>query len=302
MDTTHPLDLERFRKILARSRSTLHGGGADPERDTARRLAETMARAAGLSFEQAANMADGPSKTDKAFDFARMWADWQAAQRRKEAEAARHQFPESKGERMLREAAVGFDLAGRGAYLHTLPRKALRALKEAIPWPATISEAVNEVEGWDKLEAQRREKWGGYRLGDPATIRRGMVKSFALNGHAASVRDAMARARWIMDHGTYSTLDGMDREIGRDTVLADFERMGERLGAVMRENRTLKTKRDASEGHPVHRSSDAKRAAVEAVLRQPGADALSLRQIADAAGVSHETARKIRNAQSAVKN
>ncbi|MER2193320.1 hypothetical protein ABS771_08515 [Methylobacterium brachiatum] len=268
-------------------------------------MAEQMARAAGLSFDQAVRMADGPSKTDSAgstFDFGRMWADFERAQRAKAEEAARHRFPEMEAEKVLREAVVGFDLAGRGAHPHTVSRKALRAIKDAMAWPKNVAEAVREVQEWDALEERRRVRWDKYRLDDPVMLRRGLVLKHALSSRATSVKDALARAKWIMDHGAYSCLDDMDREIGRDTVFADFERMGERIGVLTRENRILKAKRQASEGHPVRRTSAEKRAAVEAVLRQPGSETFSLRQIAEAAGVSHETARKVRTAVEAVKN
>ncbi|AIQ88723.1 protein of unassigned function [Methylobacterium oryzae CBMB20] len=295
MDTAHsPLDIDRFRKVLARSRSSLHGGGHDPERETARRLAEKMAHAAGLSFEAAARMADGPSKSDNPFDFGRMWADFERAQRAKAEEAARYRFEETAHERMLREASASFNLEGRGTYPQSVGRKALRAIKDAIPWPANIADAVREVEAWDALECERRVRWDKYRLGDAAMIRRGLVLDYAIRGRARSTRDATARARWVLGREAFTSLSEFDREIGCETMLSDFERMAERLGAVTRENRILKVKRAASEGHPDRRTSAEKRAAVETVLRQPGADKLSLRQIADAAGVSHETARKVR--------
>lgn len=292
MDTAHlALDLDRFRKLLTRAQSSLHGGGGDPERDTARRMAEDMAQAAGLSFEAAVRMADGPSKSDGTFDFGRMWEAWQAAKRTKDAEAARHSFPETDAERVLRAAAAPFDIEGRGAHLHTVGRKALRAIKDAIPWPAAVSDAVMEVQSWDALEEDRRIRWDQYRLGDAAMLRRGLVMRHALESQAKSVRDATVRARWILE---YNTLDALDQVIGLEVVLADFERMGERVGILTRENHALRVKRAASEGHPDRRTNAAKRAAVETVLRQNGADKLSLRQIADAAGVSHETARKVR--------
>ncbi len=247
MDTADlALDMPRFRKLLARARSSLHGGGADPERDTARRLAEQMAQAAGLSFEEAARMADGPSKSDGTFDFSRMWAEWQAAKRAKDEEAARQRFPETENERALREVTAPFDIEGRGAHPHTIGRKALRAIKDAIPWPASVADAVREVERWDALELERRLRRDAYRLGDPAMVRRGMVLDYALNGRAATVRDALARARWILDDSSYTSLSGLDRDIGHATVLDDFERMGDRIGNLTRENQRLRTKRAAS--------------------------------------------------------
>ncbi|MCJ2057748.1 hypothetical protein MKL09_14430 [Methylobacterium sp. J-048] len=233
MDTaTAQLDIDRFRKVLARARSTLHGGGGDPERDTARRMAEQMARAAGLSFEAAARMADGASTFDGTTDFRGKWAKWQADKRARDAEAARHRFEETANERLLREATAPFDIMGRGADPHMIGRKALKAIKDALPWPGNVAAAVREVQAWDALEERRRVCWDKYRVGDAVMLRRGLVLKHALSSRATSVKDALARARWIMDHGAYSCLEDIDREIGRDTVFADFERMGERIGVL----------------------------------------------------------------------
>ncbi|PJI55962.1 hypothetical protein CTI14_00565 [Methylobacterium radiotolerans] len=300
MDSTAaaPLDLDRFRKLLARSRSTLHGGGADPERDSARRIAERMAQDASLTFEAAVDIAEGRTEQrahEVQTEQADSWfSDFMRDIFEERESASRHPFPEHEMERALREALVGFDLTGLGLFSEQVPDAAIALIRTAIPWPRTLRAAIYEITAWDRLQAERDKIADCYRLGDAALLRRFMLREHVLQGRAASVSDAVARAQWIGSRSTFETLSVGDTEDGLQIVTDDLVRMAERVRALTSENHALKEQLATEANRPVRRTNTQKRRAVEAVLSEPGADSLSLRQIADRAGVSPETARSVK--------
>lgn len=308
MDSTAsaPLDLAKFLKLLARSRSTLHGGGADPERDSAMRIAERMAQDAGLSFEAAVDLAEGKTATTEAQSQSQQaddwFSDWMREMREERERASRHPFPEHPMERALREALVDYDLSGLGYVSEAVPDAAMALIRTAIPWPGTLGAAVREIATWDRLDSERGKIAEGYRLGDAAMLRRFMLRDHVLQADAVSIGDAVARARWIKIRSQFESLFVGDRDDGIALVVDDLERMADRVRTLSRENAELRAGSTAGADKPRRRSNADKRNAVEAVLREPGSGTLSLRAVADRAGVSPEYVRMVKASQVRVKS
>lgn len=306
-NTAAPLDIDRFLKLLARSRSALHGGGADPERDLARTKAERMVRDAGLTFQAAVDLAEARTDTTELQSQSQRADDWFGAwmreMREEEERASRHPFPEHPLERALREALVDYDLRGLGYVSEAVPDAAMALIRTAIPWPGTLSAAVREITTWDRLDSERGKIAKGYRLGDAAMLRRFMLREHVLQADAVSIGDAVARARWIKDRSQFETLFVGDRDDGIALVVDDLERMADRVRALTRENAELRAGTGSTAGteKPLRRSNQDKRNAVDAVLREPGSDTLSLRAVADRAGVSPEYVRRVKTVRKSVK-
>ncbi|KNY21078.1 hypothetical protein [Methylobacterium sp. ARG-1] len=297
-----PLDFDLFRKLLARSRSVLHGGGADPERDLARKKAEELAADARLSFEAVVDLAEGRSRQKEPEQQPRQkangwFSDFMSDIFKERECASRHPFSEHAMEWALREALVDYDITGLGLFSEAVPDAAMTLIRTAIPWPRTLRAAVDEIATWDRLNSERDKIAKGYQLGDAALLRRLMLRDHVLQDGVASVGDAVARAWWLLNRGKNECISESEVRDGQKTVLADLERMAERVRALTLENRALEEKLATAINKPIRRTNGAKRTAVEAVLREPGADSLSLREIAERAGVSPETVRAVRGAR-----
>lgn len=297
--TAPPLDLEKFLKLLTRSRSTLHGGGADPERTLAREKAERMALDAGLSFEAAVDLAEGRTTSPGSAQAGSGWgfSDFFAEERRKREQAQRHSFPETDLERQLREGLAGHKVLD-DVYEDDPVTDLIRTV---IPWPGSIRKAVDEINNWYELQQTREKIVPNYRLGNAAMRRRWMLANFILEAKAVTLDDAVARARWALTRDKFECISWTDSDEAQRKVLGDLERMADRIRSLSRENTELRTESTAQTEKPLRRSNADKRQAVEAVLQEPGGDTLSLRAVADRAGVSPEFVRRVKAARKRVK-
>ncbi len=272
-------DTDRFRKVLRLATSVPHEASAHSqrEREAARKRAERMAADAELSWAEALSKLDTANKAQ---------------------ETAARPWPEHTLERALREALEGHTVEGFAIEPEHLPPETLQAICDAIPWPATMRDAIEEEAVWNGIEAERRQTASAYGLSDGPFIRRGMLRDY-LEGAAQTPEDMVARARWALGRG--------EREFIFDTTQADaMQRMADDLARMFD---MLSAAREAQGGHAQARqeeqpkttptarvTSKEKRARLRAVLSEPGADMLSTREVARRAGVSVQGAANYRKA------
>lgn len=228
---TSKLDAEKFRKIYAHVERGVNQG----ERDNARRLAEKLATAAGMTFDEALKSinASDQSQEDQGYD------DWrdvfrQTAAEKDERRQKREQkrtavlarygtifrvFEATEKERKLRRAVSPFSqftpfrtpAGGKAQYtskldkcwkieieLGDLSKRARRAIETAYPVPLTLADVLAELIEWDQLAYDRKvfTDQNEWNLDMEVVGRVAILKDILRNKPASSWDDIQARFAW----------------------------------------------------------------------------------------------------------
>ncbi|OHV17873.1 hypothetical protein BK022_02740 [Methylorubrum extorquens] len=332
--TAESFDARRFEHLYRLATSIPTGGYDNKEeRDNARGFAGRMAAKAGLTFEQAVALieirAGTPSNETRAQ--AEKTARWKAhceeherrqseeraqaeqarrdrqreheareakARReaeRREAEAAvwRRSSPESEVETAVARAARRLGLNPYGAIRRVTP-DIESAARYGHPFPESFAEAIAEFEALESAGEKRRRPVPKYRHGGLIALRNELIVRF-LSGRSPTPEDAAARAEWVKSRGT--DLPGPSLDVWFGIIADDVTRILKSLDAAkakMAAGREHREYRAARPAKPLKMTTAQKRKAVNDILDGPGADKLTLREVAERAGVHHSTVAEIR--------
>ena len=299
-------DTDRFRKVLRLATSVPHEDSAHSqrEREAARKRAERMAADAELSWAEALSKLDTANKAQETAaasaqqDQADPFGDSFREEAERRREAAARPWPEHPWEQALREALEGHTVEGFAIEPEHLPPETLQAICDAIPWPATMRDAIEEEAVWNGIEAERRQTASAYGLSDGPFIRRGMLRDY-LEGAAQTPEDMVARARWALGRGEREFIFDTTQADAMQRMADDLARMFDMLSAAREAqgNPAQARQEEQPKTTPTARvTSKEKRARLRAVLSEPGADMLSTREVARRAGVSVQGAANYRKA------
>lgn len=193
---------------------------------------------------------------------------------------------------------------GEGCYSETWDGKAeheswseraLTALREAIPLPTTINEALAECRKWDSLLAERTmvsryKRKGDVDLEPPVRERNRIVSDLISWGLPANnISDLIFRVQFQIDRGWVGYKD-------QETVLRDLVRIQAQHKSELDAAAKLATPpipEKIARKRPAKTASH-RRTQVEELLASEGAGSLTLRQIAQRVGVSPATVLNIK--------
>lgn len=275
MDSTGNFDAKRFAKVWNFATSIPHDADSGNERTAARRRAEAMAARAGMTLDAAVS----------------------ALKVRETAQRPDFRMPESfRWHPMEREIhRAGADMVSDD---YPQSEEALRTIRHAVPMPRTIRAALSELEIWTGIETARQADAPGFTTGGTLRARFDMVAQFAASARATCTGEAIARAQWwanrIASGAPATAFDG----VAALSIAEDMRRMADRV-AVLTMGMGDRRPEPKPEPVPLRRTGAMKRADVLSILDEPGGDDLTLRQVADRAGVSPETVRRIKRERSA---
>lgn len=327
-------DASQFEKLYRFATSIPSGRDNAPERDNARRFAEKIANKAGMTFEEGAAFLKSidakPSAREQAQ--AERTAKWKAycaeserqqreaqeqaeqarrdRQREQEAREARARMEAERREQIATiwrkacpESEIELALARAARQLGIDPYEPLRwtdspavesAARHASSFPNTFAAAVAEVEALETAREQRRTKVKKYDFGGLLSLRRELILRY-LTSDPATPEDASARAEWIVRSGGHAL--GTDADDWMKILASDIIRLKASLDTAKDKLAAERRKHDhhtARPAKPIKQTSAQKRKAVNDILDGPGADKLTLREVAERAGVHHSTVAEIR--------
>lgn len=293
-----PFDPVRFSKVLA-----LEERGADGERAAARDRAEAIARASGLSYEDAKLKAMGTATSSGSEEQAAGWSDffdgimrerWRQETPQREEALRKYGskaaiFAETERERLLREAVAGMSW---DMYADSVPRLVSEAVHAAYPMPGSLADAFAEYVSWDDLFAQRRLFNSSYELPPEVYARRDQLERMLNHKVDASLSGVLARVRWaqylMKNDSSYPRMDVL-----MDSLEWDVQTLMD--GAADLSAGGGKNCQSEAGDYPVRRTSAQKRAAVlDLLTAHPD---LSDGEIARRCGVSRQTVSNHRKAR-----
>ncbi|MGN7127728.1 hypothetical protein [Methylorubrum thiocyanatum] len=221
-------------------------------------------------------------------------ARMEAIKREQVAAIWRKACPESTVELALVRAARELGLDPYAKLYRTDSTIIEAAARNAFRFPSTFAEAIAEVDALNTAREMRRRKVPKYDHGGLVTARNDLLLNF-LTGSASTPEDASARAAWIMEMP--GSAPGTDPYDWMNILAGDIVRLKASLDTAKDKLAAERRKHDhhtARPAKPVKRTSAQKRKAVADILNQPGSDRLTLREIAERAGVHHSTVAEIR--------
>lgn len=326
-------DARRFEVLYRFATSIPSGRDNAPERDNARRFAEKIANKAGMTFEEGAAFLETISTKQSAGEqaqaekTARWKAHYEEHERRQSEERARaeqarrdrqreHEAREAKArreaERREAEAAVWRRSSPESEVETAVARAARRlglnpyaainrvtpdiesAARYGHPFPESFAEAIAEFESLEASFRLRRRPVPKYVHGGFIALRNDLVVEF-LSGRSPTPEDAVTRAEWVKSRGT--DLPGPSLVVWFGIIADDVTRIAKSLDAAkakMAAGREHREYRAARPAKPLKMTTAQKRKAVNDILDGTGADKLTLREVAERAGVHHSTVAQIR--------
>jgi transcriptional regulator with XRE-family HTH domain len=311
------LDIEKFRKVYA----LVSGGATDGERKAAKARAESIAKKAGLTLEQAASKLDVPKTVTKQasnpfedfFNSPEMRAQ-RAERERKDAEkrqkvlqeygSVKAVFDPTPWEIALRTAIEPFSITMSYTCISGIQRhytafmdgeqagimlkgteRAKTAIASAFPMPMTIRTAMDEIKAWDKQRWDRALFFEYYEQEPEVYVRQRLVEDFIENEPVRCWDDLEARFVWKKYEFERQWIDPTERDDPfMDRIEADF--------AILRGLYENSGSQSASVQTGRRTNAD-KRAAVLSML--DASPDLSSREISRRLGVSPQTVSNWRN-------
>jgi len=305
---TAALDVEKFAKVQALARA----GATAGERHAAQSRLNAMAKAAGMTVEDAIRRCASASKPDPAAEAARRsWEQMRtnpiSVKRRSrlvdlygsEERAKGAIFADTPREAALRAAVepfrvqrettgwrIGSLMGWGGGSASSLAASIIDAIKSAWPMPATVRGGLREYQEWRDLGDDRASIEPWYDDADFVRARIALLEVVLDKLPAGSLDDMMARLDWmgiVHDNDIY-------RDVSEDaawlaTLRADVIRLNE--GARSGERYPV---------HSEHLTASGRRALVLSMLDSPETSGLPDREIARRVGVSPTTVGKLRRA------